>query len=181
MYMQRTIERTLGEPVPPRLETRDGLAMRLRPVTAHDRPFVADLYSRVAIDDFRFRFLTGLKAVNPQTVVARIEVDHHRAEHLLAFDPASERLCGSLIICADSTMESAEVAVVVEQGFRGRGIGWCLLRHAADLAKERQFRAIRTVETLAAHNPAEVLRCHGIEARPCAVDPTLVLLEWVLG
>ena len=179
--MQSVIERTLGQPNPPQMETRTGLALRLRAVTVPDRPFVEEFYSQLTIEDFRFRRVAGLKAVNPHHILDRIEVDHLHAEHLLAFDPAVGRLAGSVIILADHGLANAEVAVVVAPQFRGQGIGWSLLRHAAELARERGLSSLRSIETLGDHEPLEVKRTAGFQARPYEADSSFVIVEATLA
>ncbi|WP_324827713.1 GNAT family N-acetyltransferase [Qipengyuania zhejiangensis] len=175
--MGNAIDRTLGEQAVHDLETRGGLRLDLRPVTLDDGPLLADLFDRLTVEDLRFRFLTGLDAVKPHQVATMLEVDHRQAEHLLAFDKATGTLVASVMIVADPAMEVAEVAVVVAREFRGKGIGWTLLRHATDLARERGIRTLRSVESRANHDALEVERTLGFEAHPYDGDPTMVLVE----
>ncbi|MCL6251221.1 GNAT family N-acetyltransferase [Altererythrobacter sp. KTW20L] len=179
--MQLVIDRTMAEPNPPQLQTRNGLVLRLRAVTMPDRPFVDEFYAQLTIRDFRFRLVAGLKAVNPHQIIGRIEMDHRHAEHLLAFDPAVGKLVGSVIILADHGLANAEAAVVVVPQFRGEGIGWSLLRHAADLARERGLSSLRSIETLEDHEPLEIARTSGFQAMPYDADPTLMMLEATLA
>ncbi|WP_164843936.1 GNAT family N-acetyltransferase [Croceicoccus ponticola] len=175
--MGNAIDRTLGEPFSQELETRSGMKLDLRPVTVSDGPALADLFHRMDVEDLRFRFLTGLSVVKPHQIASMIEVDHRQAEHLLAFDHASGALAGSVMLVADKGLEIAEVAVVVADEFRGKGIGWTLLRHAADLARERGLKTLRSIESRANHDALEVERTLGFRARAYDGDPTLVLVE----
>ena len=175
--MQLVIDRTLAEPNPPQLQTRNGLILRLRAVTMPDRPFVDEFYAQLTIRDFRFRLVAGLKAVNPHQILGRIEVDHRHAEHLLAFDPAAGKLAGCVVIVADHGLANAEAAVVVAPLFRGQGIGWSLLRHAADLSRERGLSSLRSIETLGDHEPLEIAQTPGFQARPYDADPSLMMVE----
>jgi GNAT superfamily N-acetyltransferase len=179
--MGSAIDRTLGEQVAHRLKTRSGLELDLRQVTADDGPVLADLFARVTIEDLRFRFLTGLGIVKPHHIVSMIEIDHRQAEHLLAFDHATGTIVGSMMIVADLAMERAEVAIVVAKDFRGKGAGWTLLRHAADIARERGFRSLCAIESREHHDALEVERALGFKAEPYEGDTTLVVLESKFG
>ncbi len=175
--MGTAVDRTLGEGDAPRLETRAGIALDLRPVTIDDGPLLSDLFGRLTPEDLRFRFLTGLNVVQPHVIASMLEVDHRRAEHLLAFDHATGTLAGSVMIVADPDLHDAEVAIVVAREYRGKGIGWTLLRHAADLARQRGLRTLRSIESRANHDAIEVERALGFTAQGYDHDPALVVLE----
>lgn len=179
--MGTEVDRTLGEQVTPELKTRSGMQLDLRPVTLDDGPIVADLFQRLTPEDLRFRFLSGMEVVKPHQIASLIELDHRQAEHLLAFDHATGTLVGSLMVATDAAMEKAEVAIVVAKEFRDQGIGWTLLRHATELARERGFRSLCAIESRANHDALDVERTLGFTSRPYDGDPTLVIVETKLN
>ena len=169
---------TLFEPQA-QLTTRTGLHISLRPVAAADAAIVRRLYDGLSADDLRFRFLSAKHHLASTDLTRLIEVDHRGREHLLAFDPQGV-LVGSLMLAADPGMEQAEVAIAVAAPAKGRGIGWTLLRHAADLARERGFRKLTAVESRDSHEALEIERDLGFKARTMPDDPTLLILEMEL-
>jgi GNAT superfamily N-acetyltransferase len=60
-----------------------------------------------------------------------------------------------------------EVAIIVDRDWHGRRIGATLLRHAVGLARERGFKAIRSIESVANCAALEVERAAGFIVRPC--------------
>ena len=158
------------------LTTRSGLRLTLRPVDPADTDRVRELYHGLSPEDLRFRFLSAKRHLASTDLSRLIEVDHRSHEHLLAFDPQGA-LVGSLMLAADPAMEQAEVAIAVAAPAKGRGIGWTLLRHAADLARERGFRKLTAIESRDSHEALEVERDLGFTAKAMPGDPTLVLVE----
>ena len=104
-------------------------------------------------------------------------MDHRHREHLLAFEAASSLLVASLMIVADEHMKVAEVAIAVDPAFKDRGIGWTLLSHATELARERGLRCLRSIESRGNHKAIEVERALGFTTRDYDGDATLVLVE----
>ena len=119
--------------------------------------------------------------LSAEEIVAILEVDHRHSEHILAFDTATGELIATLLLLADSGMESAEVTVSVAADWKGRGIGWTLLRHASDLAQSRGVKKLRSVESRANHDALEVERALGFHAQPVEGDPSLVQVEMDLA
>lgn len=172
-----SLDRTLAEQSGITLSTRSGTSLRLRPATLDDGPLIAGLFARLSPESLRFRFLDTRREPTPADIAAMIGVDHRHCEHVLAFDNASSQLVGSLMMVADERMETAEVAIVVAEDVRGRGIGWSLLKHAADLARERGVRRLRSVENSANHDALEVEHALGFSARAYEDEPGLVVVE----
>lgn len=173
----RSLDSTLSEAAGSTITTRDGTVLNLRPVTASDASLLAGLFASLDPDDLRYRFLGGAAHVSSEQLAAMVDVDHRHQEHLLAFEAGAGRLVASLLIASDPYMENAEVAIVVDREFKGHGIGWSLLSHAADVARERGVRRIRSIESRANYQAIDVERNVGFTALPCKNDPSLVVLE----
>ena len=171
------LDPTLSEPGFHTLTTRDGTTLRLRPVTHHHSALLSELFASLDPDDLRYRFLGGGDHISALQLAAMIEVDHRHCEHLLAFEIKTLKLVASTLIASDDHMDCAEVAIVVHRDFKGRGIGWSLLKHAADLARERGIRRVRSIESRANYQAIEIEQMQGFTARPCQGDPGLVVLE----
>ena len=74
-------------------------------------------------------------------------------------------------------MQLVEVAIVVDREWHDRGIGSTLLRYAAGLARERGFKAIRSIESVANCAALEVERAAGFVVRPCGSASGLAFAE----
>jgi GNAT superfamily N-acetyltransferase len=171
-----SLDQTLREPGT-YLITRSGTALRVRPVCLHDGPLLAEFFSRLTPEDLRFRFLDTRKVPRSTDIAAMLEVDHRRSEHLLAFDTCTGGLVATLMLVADPAMDTAEVAIAVASEWKGKGIGWALLRHASDLAFLRGIRTLRCIESRSNHDALEVEHALGFRARDVDGDSGLVLVE----
>lgn len=173
----RSLDTTLSEAGSVTFTTLGGLVLKLRPVVLDDVQAIAAFFNDLAPEDMRFRFLSAQKSVSAHQLAAMVSVDHRQREHLLAFDTASARLVASLMIVADEHMKAAEVAIAVSPDFKGRGIGWALLKHAANLARERGLEYLRSIESRENHQAIDVERALGFRTREYDGDATLVLVE----
>lgn len=159
------------------LSTRNGLVLRVRPVTIDDGLLLAEFFERVDPEDLHFRFLSGQDHVRPDQIAQMIEVDHRRAEHLLAFDADNTKMVASALLVADNRLETAEVAISVAKEYRSQGVGWTLLKHVAELAKSHGIKRLSAIESLQNHAALDVERALGFSASSYGDDPTLVLIE----
>ena len=157
------------------LATRSGLTLHVRPAGPDDEEVLAEFFAHVSRDDLRFRFLSGLVRVGPAQLRRLIDVDHVGSEDFLAFD--GETLIASAMVVADEKREVGEVAIAVRDDYKGRGVGWAMLRHVARFAKERGLAKLFSVESRANHAAIEVEREMGFTVRPYPGDATLVAVE----
>ena len=171
-----SLDRTLAEAGELTFQTRGGLTIRVRPATVHDGPLLADLMQRMSEDDLRFRFLTSGR-ISAEQIAAMIEIDHRHTEHVLAFDAATGTLVASMMVVANQEMDTAEVAIAEALEYHGKGIGWTLLGHAVDLARERGLKKLRSFESRENYEAILVERDLGFRARTVEGDPSLVMLE----
>ncbi|MFI9009811.1 GNAT family N-acetyltransferase [Actinosynnema sp. NPDC053489] len=118
-------------PQPTALLTDDGMALVLRPGRAGDEDAVAELHSRCSMGTLFSRYHAGVRTVP------------RRWLHRLLSPP---RGTTSVAQCADrvvaigqliplSTPDSAEVSLLVEDGWQGRGVGTALLGALARAAR----------------------------------------------
>ena len=171
---------TLAPPAPAvSLRTRSGLSLDVRPVQPGDAPALAALFASLSPEDLRFRFLSAVRTLSPAQLDAMLAVDHQHSEHLLAFD-ADGTLVASAMVAAGDRDDTAEIAIAVAGDRRNLGIGWALLRHAVDVARDHGFRRVQTIESVANHAAIEVERDMGFTAHAFPGDASLLVLESVL-
>lgn len=173
----RALDRTLSDVGEIRLITRDRTTLTLRPASIADAPATTRLFERIGAENLALRFLMGIEHVKPQQIVAMLEIDHRDAEHLLVFVDRVQDPVASLFVASDKSMREAEVAIAIDEDWRGKGIGWTLLQHAVELARSRGFKVLRSLESRAAHDAIEVERAAGFTVRDYEGASDMVSLE----
>jgi acetyltransferase len=175
--MTQSLDITLSEAGKTNIVTHDGVALTLRAVSEEDAGLLTRFYDSLSPEDMRFRFLSAQAHLSTAQLTAMVTVDHRHREHLLAFRPDNGELVASLLIAADEAFDVAEVAVSVASAYKGHGVGWSLLRHAVELARERGIRRLRCIESRANSDAIEVERALGFRSSDYEGDATVALLE----
>jgi GNAT superfamily N-acetyltransferase len=159
------------------LTTRSGFSFQVQSADQADKAALAEFFTHVSEDDIRFRFLSSLQKVGHTQLELLTQVDHRRSENFLAFDPATGSLVASAMVVIDEDLASAEVAIIIRADFKNRGIGWCLLEHAAGWAAAMGAKTLQAVESRDNRSAIRVERDMGFSSRPFADDATLTILE----
>lgn len=158
------------------LTTRNGVAMHVRPIVPDDEGALADLFAHVTSEDLRFRFLTGLRAVSRERLVAMTQIDYFRTMHFLAFADDGAAIASALLVC-DPDRERAELAVSVRSDFKGRGVSWTLVEHVIRYAEAEGIGAIEAVESHDNRAALGLEREMGFVAVPGMADGSEVLVR----
>jgi GNAT superfamily N-acetyltransferase len=122
-----------------RVELRDGSPVFIRPIEADDKGLLVRGFEMLSPESRYRRFLHLMMALDPRTLVALTEVDHHSHEALVAVAPDGEPVGVARFICLDDPRE-AEVAVAVTDRWQGRGAGTALLARLRDRARHEGVR-----------------------------------------
>lgn len=162
------------------LISSSGLAIHIRPVRDRDGPILAELFKNVAAPDLRFRFLGAVRELSAERLFSMTHVDHVKMEHFLCF-AGSEAPIASAMIARGQSMEDAEVAIAVHSDYRHMGVAWELLGYVTDYAQKHGIRILRSLESRSNHDAIKLEREQGFVARPYPDDPTLVMIERILG
>ncbi len=163
------------------LVTRTGCAFDVRPASPADEAALAEFFTYVTAEDLRFRFLTGLKNVGHDRIVAMTNVDHLQTENFLAFVGDKPDIVASAMLACDPEMTRGEVAIVIRPDFKERGISWELLRHVARHAEAIGVKTLESVESRDSHAALELERDMGFTAKAYPGDATLMLVQRTLG
>ncbi|WP_367136959.1 GNAT family N-acetyltransferase [Saccharothrix sp. HUAS TT1] len=113
----------VAAPRPTALLTDDGQALVLRPGRAGDEDAVADLHSRCSMGTLFHRYHAGVRTV-PRRWLHRL-LNPPRGTTLVA--QCADRVVALGQLIPMSTPASAEVSLLVEDGWQGRGVGTALL------------------------------------------------------
>lgn len=158
------------------LTTGGGIKLDVRPASPADQQLVLDFLRSLDVQDLRFRFLA---AVKPSDEIAQLftRVDHTHVENLLAFDTSDGRLAATAMVAAESSPDTAELAIVIRSDLRYKGIGRALLSYACDVAKARGYQRLECIESNENRDFVTVEGEFGFEARSHPGDPTLTILS----
>lgn len=160
------------------LQTRQGLALRVRPEQPDDAPHLVDLFQHLGPMSRYLRFNKALVAPDPERI-------HQEAERLARLGPPQELawlafadlpeqpdapVAGAR--CALLGPERAELALSVRDDMQRQGIGSAMLKYVLEQARARGIREMvaifradnRGVWELLKHSPYPVSReLRGIE------------------
>jgi N-acetylglutamate synthase-like GNAT family acetyltransferase len=159
------------------LTTRSGFRFNVRPAQPSDESALAEFFTHVTPDDLRFRFLTGLKTVGHDRLAAMTAIDHRQTENFLAFVDDEAAIVATAMLACDAEMKVGEVAIVIREDYKARGVSWDLLTHVAAYAAAKGLTTIQSVEARDNHAAIDMEREMGFTAGPYPGDPTLVLVQ----
>ena len=162
------------------LTTQSGMKLLIRPAAIEDETRLADIFTHVAPEDVRFRFLSAVHTVGHEMLKTLVEVNHGTTENFLVFAEDGETLVATAMLAADESMERAEVAIAIRSDFKHKGVGWTLLDHVADYAAQRGIGAIESIECRDNLEAISLEKEMGFAASPCLGDTTLVVLRKTL-
>jgi acetyltransferase len=145
--------------------TRGGVKMHVRPARPDDEVALAELFRHVTPEDLRFRFLTGLREVGRDRLVAMTQIDYRRMMNFLAFDEDGTLIATGLL-ASDPDGVQAEFAISVHRDFKGRGVSWTLVRHILAYAEAEGIRTVESVESVDNHAALALEREAGFAAIP---------------
>ena len=128
----------------------DGTHVTLRHIQPEDEPALTALYERLSPQTAYQRFFTVMRRFPPDWVHILANVDYDRRMAIVALDPAGE-LIGVARYVYDARVQEAEIAIVIEDRWQGRGLGTRLLDELigyADGKGIRRFRAYVLADNL---------------------------------
>ncbi|TDE46463.1 GNAT family N-acetyltransferase [Nonomuraea mesophila] len=117
----------------------DGAEVTLRPLTSIYREAVRDLHDRCSPESRRFRYFTALPAL-PERVFDRM-CDRNRGHSLVAGHDGQVVGLANLLFTSDPG--SAEMAVLVEDRWQGRGLGTVMARALVHAARDLGYAEVR--------------------------------------
>jgi RimJ/RimL family protein N-acetyltransferase len=137
-----TFEPAIGEPVagtPDARLLRDGSIVTFRPIEAGDVEALRRLFFRLSPETVYLRFFQPIHEPRTATLEHLASVDHDRRDAIVAV--ANGEIIGvARYDRAPDDSASAEVAIVVEDAWQGRGLGLLLLRELTSIAVRRGIR-----------------------------------------
>jgi RimJ/RimL family protein N-acetyltransferase len=128
-----------------RVVLRDGSVVHVRPISAGDTAPLAAAIERLTPESRYRRFFSAVERLDAKTLAYFTDVDHVSHEALVALDPDHGEFVGvARYVSAAIGGDTAEVAMVVADGWHGRGLATILLAELTTRAREAgvlRFRA----------------------------------------
>ena len=122
--------------------TKDGTPVTLRPIRPEDEPELTALYARLSPETAYQRFFTVMRRLPPDWAHILANVDYDRRMAIVAEAPGPE-LIAVARYASDERAGEAEVAIVVQDRWQGRGLGTILLAELLDYAVGKGIRRFR--------------------------------------
>ncbi len=170
-------------PYPQSLEsvghTRDGAAVRLRPVRPEDEPLLHDLAAHMTPEDLRMRFFAPIRGLSHAIAARLSQLDYDRELALLAERDGTA--LGVVRFAADPDNRSAEYAIAVRSDWKGRGLGYLLMTRLIEIAAARGIGEL-VGEVLHENRPMlEMCRALGFSIAADPRDPALTTVRKALA
>ncbi|MCB0830538.1 MAG: GNAT family N-acetyltransferase [Solirubrobacterales bacterium] len=115
-----------------------GVEVLIRPIRETDKHLLADGFSELSPESKFQRFFAPVVRLSDSDLVYLTEIDHRHHEALVAIDPDDGNLIGVTRYIRTSPYRDreAEVAIVIADHWRGKGLGKALLSRLATRARE---------------------------------------------
>jgi RimJ/RimL family protein N-acetyltransferase len=160
-------------------QLRDGSTVLIRPIDPSDGDRLARAYERLSPESRRLRFVSTPPALTEEDLRYLTHVDGTRHDALVALDPPTGELVGEArYVREPGRTDTAEVAAVVLEDRRGRGIATALLTDLTNRARERGIRRYKAL--VAVDNQVVLDALAKLGAKPIGGDDGQVELEFDL-
>lgn len=143
-----------------RVELKDGAKLFFRPARPEDEDLYRRFFQRVTPEDMRRRFFTAVKDLDHVFVARLTQIDYARACAIVAVDEADGEMAGGVRVMHDPDETAGEYAILVRSDFKGRGLGWALMRAAIDYARAAGLKTLHG--HVLAENRAMLDMCAGL-------------------
>ena len=126
------------------MELKDGTKAIVRPIKAEDESLIADLLGRCSERTISLRFFQRAIDLRHENLVRFCQLDYDRE---LAFicvikDGDEEKIVGDVRLSRDPDGLDAEMAILVEDEWQGKGVGKALCSYAIEVAKDLGVKRI---------------------------------------
>jgi acetate---CoA ligase (ADP-forming) len=155
---------------------RDGTTVHVRPALPSDAPGVEQLLRGLSEESRYLRFFSAAVDL-PRVVGWATNVDHQRRDGLVATTGSSDRIVAHAGWEREAQRpERAEVALVIDDTFQGRGLGTLLLGQLAQSARGQGVELFTAQVLPGNYQMIQVFRDSGFAVR-IRSDPGLVMVE----
>ncbi len=122
--------------------TRGGERVLIRRVRPEDVALYRDFLADVGAEDLRLRFFARIAELSVAKIDKLTHLDYSREMAFIALDEDTGRMLGLVRLKDELDEETAEFAILVRSRLKYHGLGWLLMRHVIDYAKEKGLRRV---------------------------------------
>jgi RimJ/RimL family protein N-acetyltransferase len=137
------------------VELRDGSSAGIRPIEPDDGARLREVWDSTSELSRRRRLLAPANELSDEDLRYLVEVDHRRHEALLALDGDGRGIAVARYVRVPGDRTTAEVAVIVADGWHRRGLATALLDRLTERAREQ---GIERWSAIVSEDNAVVLR-----------------------
>lgn len=127
------------------VELENGRQVLIRPIRPEDEPEHWDFFSKLSVEDVRFRFFGYIRELPRHEMVRLTQIDYNREMAFIAQaegeDGKSETL-GVVRAMTKPDNSESEFAVIVRSDLKGQGLGRLLMEKIVEYCKSRDTGAI---------------------------------------
>jgi GNAT superfamily N-acetyltransferase len=155
----------------------DGTHVLIRPLQANDREREFQFIKRLSPQTRHFRFLCTLNEPGEALLDQLMDVDYHKRMAYVALFMEHGELTeiGVSRYAAADHDKTCECAVVVADGWQGRGLGRLLMKHLIDAARINGFERMISVDSANNTDMHRLARDLGFETQADPLDMTQVV------
>ena len=115
----------------------DGQRITVRPLRPEDAALYPDFFADVTAEDRRLRFFGPLAHVTEDMIERFTHYDPKIAMAFIALDADDGKMLGVVRLHDDPDGKGGEFAVLVRSSLKGHGLGYLLMKHIIDYAREK--------------------------------------------
>jgi acetyltransferase len=143
-------------PMPQAVKLLDGTMVTVRPISPDDAPRLQALFGRLSPSTVYLRFLEYRKELTHEQAARLASVDYQKQMALVATREEEDIIAvARYAVTQPGAPYHAEVAIVVEDQYQGRGLGALLLRWLLAYAR---MHDVRTIHATVHPNNTQILR-----------------------
>jgi GNAT superfamily N-acetyltransferase len=148
---------------------RDGTQVLIRPIGREDAALERAFTERLSPTSRQFRFL-GQPQVDDRMIRRLTDIDYRRDMAFIALhhEAGGTREVGVSRFCLADDGKSCECAVVVDDAWHGRGLGYLLMRHLIDVARRRGIKRMFSIDLAGNQEMRKLATSLGFQSR---IDP----------
>jgi acetyltransferase len=154
----------------------DGTNVTIRPIRPEDAAIERAFVHRLSQKSKYYRFLSGLQDLSTEMVRRFTRIDYDRDMALIATvelgSAEVEIAVGRFVSYQDG--ESCEFAIVVDDPWQHRGIGYQILSDLIRIARSRGLKTMKGLILAVNREMIELARCLDFEIRRVPGDATVV-------
>ena len=121
---------------------RGGERVLIRRVRPGDMTLYRDFLSDVSAVDLRLRFFARIAELSADELDKLTHLDYKHEMAFIALDEDTGQMLGLVRLKDELDEKTAEFAILVRSRLKAHGLGWLLMRHVIDYAKEKGLRRV---------------------------------------